>query len=60
MANKTHLHVSELGPDEPRGDARTGISPQDPGTMPRAEDDKETYERSPEFHDRPDPGLRQK
>jgi hypothetical protein len=60
MANNTHLPVSELGPDEPRGDARTGISPDDPGTMPRAEDDEETYERSPEFHDRPDPGPRER
>jgi len=49
-----HLPVDELGPDEPRRDPRLdeGISPQNPDTMPRAEDDEETYERSPEFHDR--------
>jgi len=49
-----HLPVDELGPDEPRRDPRLdeGISPQNPDTMPRAEDDDDTYERSPEFHDR--------
>jgi hypothetical protein len=54
MANTTKLPVSELGPDEPRGDARDeGISPVEPETMPRAEDDDETFEKSPEFHDQP-------
>jgi hypothetical protein len=33
-----------------------GISPDDPGSMPRAEDDAETYAHSPEFHDRPGSG----
>jgi hypothetical protein len=33
-----------------------GITPQDPITMPRAEDDRATFDNSPEFHDRPDPG----
>ncbi len=33
-----------------------GISPEDPGSMPRAEDDQSTFDNSPEFHDRPDPG----
>ena len=49
-----HLPVDELGPDDPRRDSETeeGISPQKPNTMPRAEEDEETYERSPEFHDR--------
>lgn len=55
MANQRNLPISELGPDEPRGDARGGISPQDPDSMPRAEDDEQTFERSPEFHDRPLP-----
>ena len=55
MSDPRTLPVSELGPDERRGDARTGISPQDPGSMPRAEDDDETLERSPEFHDTPAP-----
>jgi hypothetical protein len=33
-----------------------GISPQAPGTMPRAEDDVATRAHSPEFHDRPGSG----
>jgi hypothetical protein len=49
-----HLPVDELGPDDARHDhGREGISPQQPETMPRAEDDEETFKRSPEFHDRP-------
>lgn len=61
MAHKTdsekrdeHLPIDELGPDDQRRDPRLeeGISPQNPDTMPRAEDDEDTYERSPEFHDR--------
>jgi hypothetical protein len=35
---------------------RPGISPQTPGSMPRAEDDVETWAHSPEFHDRPGSG----
>jgi hypothetical protein len=35
---------------------RPGISPQDPATMPRAEDDAYTRAHSPEFHDRPGSG----
>ena len=33
-----------------------GISPLNPSSFPRAEDDEETFARSPEFHDVPDPG----
>ena len=33
-----------------------GISPLNPSTFPRAEDDDDTRARSPEFHDVPDPG----
>ncbi len=33
-----------------------GISPLNPSTFPRAEDDEETFAHSPEFHDLPDPG----
>jgi hypothetical protein len=33
-----------------------GISPRNPSTFPRAEDDDETFAHSPEFHDLPDPG----
>ena len=32
-----------------------GISPLNPSTFPRAEDDEETFAHSPEFHDLPDP-----
>ena len=38
------------GPDKP---VIEGITPQNPATMPRAEDDEETRRNSPEFHDRP-------
>lgn len=33
-----------------------GITPLNPSTFPRAEDDEETLAHSPEFHDLPDPG----
>ena len=33
-----------------------GISPEAPGSMPRAEDDAHTLAHSPEFHDRPGSG----
>ncbi len=33
-----------------------GISPLNPSTFPRAEDDDETRARSADFHDVPDPG----
>jgi hypothetical protein len=33
-----------------------GISPLNPATFPRAEDDEETFAHSPDFHDVPDPG----
>ena len=35
---------------------RPGISPGTPGSMPRAEDDANTWALSPEFHDRPGSG----
>jgi hypothetical protein len=38
--------------DESDNDA-PGIIPQKPSSMPRAEDDAETFRRSPEFHDHP-------
>lgn len=49
-------------PDERTGQTRErrtpnpgGISPLNPGTFPRAEDDEETFAHSPEFHDVPEP-----
>jgi hypothetical protein len=44
--------------DESDNDA-PGISPQKPSSMPRAEDDAETYEKSPEFHDQEAPDSAQ-
>jgi hypothetical protein len=44
-------HITKEG--SPQG---PGIDSQSPGSMPRAEDDKETRARSPEFHDRPGSG----
>jgi hypothetical protein len=32
------------------------VAPQNPSSMPRAEDDAETFARSSDFHDVPDPG----
>jgi hypothetical protein len=37
--------------DEPDNQA-PGIIPQKPSSMPRAEDDAETFAKSPEFHDK--------
>jgi len=48
--SKTDSHDSETTPE------LEGISPQNPSTFPRAEDDEETLAHSPEFHDVPDPG----
>lgn len=50
---------SDQPPDEIESDTTPeleGISPLNPSTFPRAEDDEETLAQSPEFHDRPDPG----
>ena len=51
---------SERAPGEEKAIDRTpeleGISPLNPSTFPRAEDDEETLAHSPEFHDLPDPG----
>jgi len=60
--NDEKLPLSEIGPAEAYNGARQdhGISPLDPHTMPRAEDDERTYDRSPEFHDRPAPRSNQK
>ena len=45
-ANETESETPEL----------EGISPLNPSTFPRAEDDEDTFAHSPEFHDIPDPG----
>jgi hypothetical protein len=56
------LPLSEIGPAETYNAARKdkAINPLDPSSMPRAEDDEQTYERSPEYHDRPEPTPNQK
>jgi hypothetical protein len=60
--NDEKLPLSEIGPAETFNAGRNdrGISPVDPESMPRAEDDDETYANSPEYHDRPNPGPPQK
>ena len=46
--------VSDREPDTTP--EREGISPLNPSSFPRAEDDDETRARSTDFHDVPDPG----
>ena len=55
-------HANEYMPDLPSAHKSTspfpvpeGISPRNPSSMPRGEDDSETLANSPEFHDRPTP-----
>lgn len=38
--------------DAGRREQSRGISPVNPSSMPRAEDDEQTFARSPEYHDR--------
>ena len=56
---QTHPHADD-NETRPRDPGTTpvleGISPLNPSTFPRAEDDEETFAHSPEFHDRPVPG----
>lgn len=56
-----HYSMAERPSDEQKQEhetkpGREGISPLNPSTFPRAEDDEDTLARSPEFHDLPDPG----
>ena len=57
-SNISHQHddepVSDREPDTTS--EREGISPLNPSTFPRAEEDEETRARSTDFHDVPDPG----
>lgn len=48
---------SSHAPAQPVAPVPGGITPQDPSSMPRGEDDAETRRNSPEFHDRPGPGA---
>jgi hypothetical protein len=59
--NRNHIDdvVSDEQTDENESETTPeleGISPLNPSTFPRAEDDEETLAQSPEFHDLPDPG----
>lgn len=40
--------------DDRPAEQKREISPENPDSMPRAEDDEKVFEKSPEFHDRPD------
>ncbi|RPH53398.1 MAG: hypothetical protein EHM89_20140 [Acidobacteria bacterium] len=53
--SNTERQPGEENPSE-RTPELEGISPLNPSTFPRAEDDEETLAHSPEFHDLPDPG----
>jgi hypothetical protein len=44
--DENHIPVDERDFDDP------GIAPTKPSSMPRAEDDPKTWQRSPEYHDR--------
>jgi hypothetical protein len=48
--------VQHVPDDRGKPSELEGISPLNPKTFPRAEDDEETFAHSPEFHDLPDPG----
>jgi hypothetical protein len=50
------IDVSDVDHDPEKTPELDGVSPLNPSTFPRAEDDAESFARSPEFHDRPDPG----
>ena len=45
--------ASHSGNAPPVKPVEEGITPENPSSMPRAEDDEETQRNSPEFHDRP-------
>ncbi len=50
-----HLPESLPAPDAPGSDG-PALSPQNPSSMPRAEDDAEVHAHSPEFNDAPGSG----
>ena len=59
--NRNPTDEQTAGNATPHGGPETtpeleGISPRNPRTFPRGEDDEQTFARSPEFHDVPDPG----
>lgn len=50
IADLPNAHRTPPTNPNPHGD---GVNPVDTSSMPRAEDDDETFRHSPEFHDRP-------
>lgn len=61
MSDKTrHDPAADLPPHDPQA-SESGldnlISPQNPSSMSRAEDDPAVFDHSPEFHDRPGQGV---
>jgi hypothetical protein len=48
------LPAAHRPPAPPPATADGGITPADPASMPRGEDDARTRGQSPEFNDRPD------
>jgi hypothetical protein len=55
-----HDPPTDLPPKDPQSSdsgLENLISPQDPSTMSRAEDDAVVFEHSPEFHDREGQGV---
>ena len=62
MSRKPHHDdpAADLPPHDPQA-SESGlenlISPQNPSSMSRAEDDPVVFEHSPEFHDRPGQGV---
>lgn len=53
MPDARYAHKNRQDPGD-----QAGVNPRDPSSMPRGEDDAETWSDSPEFHDRTDaPGT---
>ena len=50
LRNRTN--AAREGDSAGHQEQRRGISPVNPSSMPRAEDDEQTYANSPEYHDR--------
>lgn len=50
-----HLPTPLPAPDAPGSDG-PAITPQNPSSMPRGEDDREVHDHSPEFNDFPGSG----
>ena len=54
---RSRTRAAEAGTGTDQDEQRQGISPVNPSSMPRAEDDEQTFARSPEYHDRVPPGA---